>query len=177
MSTICGIIDFSDNSKGRDFELLRQMWCSVSVLGRAYAYMNNGFSICCDRQQSAFCSLPSAAQKKGENCTLVLDSSPPFPSYTRDILNRYLHDGAQALCELEDKTGFVLFDEADRFVMLSSARTKFYCTRAEDSGKIFFATEERAVYSLLGLGIDLHTPAVTIFPHGLAMHCDLRARI
>ena len=176
MSAICGIIDLGPHEKRSSFSLLRRMWCASAPLGRAYAYMNNGFSICCDRQKGSFCSLPSRnAKKKGENCTLVLDSSPPFPDYTKDLLVRYLHDGAEALCELKDKASFVLFDESNNFIMISSARTPFFFTHESADGRFFFSTEEGAVYSLLEGDIDIHLPSSKLSPSGLAMYCSTGA--
>jgi len=177
MSAICGVVDLSDGNGKGDFDLLRHMWCAMAPQGRACAYLHNGFSICGDRLQGSFCSLPSAsAQKSGENCTLVLDSAPPFPNYARDILNRYLHDGAEALCELKEMASFALIDEGSRFILLSSAKTPFFCTKDEHSNKIFFATEERAIYSLFELSVGIHTPAVRLSPYGIAMHCDIRGK-
>ena len=176
MGAICGIIDLNSEKKESSFELLRRMWCASAPLGRAYAYMNNGFSVCCDRQKSAFCSLPcSDAKKKGENCTLVLDCSPPFPSYTRDLLVRYLHDGAEALCELKDKASFVLFDEANDLLMISSARTPFFFTHEDARGRFFFSTDQAAVSALLESGADLHFPSTKLCPHGIAMYCNISA--
>ena len=174
MSVICGVIDLNFCKNKSSFPLLRRMWCASSPLGRAYAYMNNGFSVCCDRQKGAFCSLPSSdAKKKGENCTLVLDSPPPFPSYTKDLLVRYLHDGAEALCELKDKASFVLLDETNNFIMISSARTPFFFTHEDAHNRFFFSTEESAVYSLLEDGIDIHLPSSKLSPCGIAMYCSM----
>ena len=176
MSAICGVIDLRPYKKGSSFALLRRMWCATAPLGRAYAYMNNGFSVCCDRQKGAFCSLPSTdAKKKGENCTLVLDSSPPFPDYTKDLLVRYLHDGAEALCELKDKASFVLLDETNNFIMISSAHTPFFFTHEDVGNRFFFSTEERAVCSLLEGNIDVHLPSTKLSPSGIAMYCSMRA--
>ena len=174
MGAICGIIDLNSEKKESSFELLRRMWCAGAPLGRAYAYMNNGFSVCCERQKGAFCSLPcSDAKKKGENCTLVLDCSPPFPSYTKDLLVRYLHDGAEALCELKDKASFVLFDEANDLLMISSARTPFFFTHEGSHGRFFFSTEESALASLISVGTEFRLPSTKLYPHGLAMYCSI----
>ena len=183
MSDICGIIDFSGEGRGSNFELLRQMWCSVSSLGRAYAYINNGVAVCCDRQKGAFCTLQSPnSQKKGENCTLMLNSSPPFTDndIAKDMLMTYIHDGAESLCERYSnehpahRTSFALFDEGCRFVMLFAVTSRFYVTHEEDSERIFFSTDERALCALSQMGIRLHYPAHKILSYGVALHCDVR---
>ena len=179
MSAICGVIDLNFEKNGKkksSFSLLRNMWCASAPLGRAYAYINNGFSVCCDRQKGAFCSLPCIdAKKKGENCTLILDSSPPFPDYTEELLTRYLHDGAEALCELKDKASFVLLDESDNFIMISAARTPFFFSHDATDNRFFFATEEGPILSLRDSGINISLPSTRLSPSGIAMYCSMSA--
>ena len=171
MGAICGIIDF--NEKASDFDAIKRMWCAMAPFSRAYTYINKGISLCCDRLQGAYCSLSTlSSQKKAENCTLMLDSYPPFPLYTKEILERYLIDGAEVICELKQKFSFALFDESNRFLMLSSARTPFFCSRCDD--KIIFSTDKKAVGAYFDGSFNIPVQPVKLKPEGLALFCDIK---
>jgi hypothetical protein len=110
------------------------------------------------------------------------NSSPPFTDndIAKDMLMTYIHDGAESLCERYSnehpahRTSFALFDEGCRFVMLFAVTSRFYVTHEEDSERIFFSTDERALCALSQMGIRLHYPAHKILSYGVALHCDVR---